>query len=113
MQARTLIAALLVVFPTVASAQRGGGSRAASGRDPTLMDNAQQGRGGVVNNGQIEDLSPVKLLIDKRKDLQLRDEQVKQIKDVESKMKKTNEPLFHALDSLRNEAKPRLAGQKD
>jgi hypothetical protein len=112
MQARTLIAAVLVVLPAVATAQRGG-SRAAAGRDPGLMDNSQQARGGVVNNGQIEDLSPVKLIIDKRKDLQLKDEQVKQVKDIESKMKKTNEPLFHVLDSLRNEAKPRLSGQSN
>jgi len=53
----------------------------------------------------VENISPIKLLIDKRKDLKLTDEQVKQIKNVESTLKDKNQGLFKALDSLRKEIK--------
>lgn len=59
-----------------------------------------------LSNKDVENMSPVKLLIDKRKDLKLSDEQLKQYKDLETSLEGNNEPLFSALDSVRNEMKP-------
>ena len=58
-------------------------------------------------------MSPIKLLIDKRKDLKLSDDQVKGLKDIESKLKEKNDPSFHALDSLRRAAQPPLHDPSD
>src|SRR6185503_19207232 len=63
-----------------------------------------------ISNGDVEEMSPIKLLIDKRKDLKLTDVQVHQFKDFESAMKKKNEPFFKSLDSLRDDMKPRGGG---
>jgi len=69
------------------------------------------GRGGAssglqLSNGDVEEMSPVKRLIDKRKDLKLTDAQVKQFKDLEKEMKMRNEHWFHVLDSLRKNMTP-------
>ena len=103
---RTFVAALLL-FPTIASAQRGGGS---FGRDP----GANYGGPGAIpglqlSNGDVEDMSPIKLLIDKHKDLKLSDEKLKGIKDLETKLKEKVKPSFKALDSLRREMRPRVS----
>ena len=54
----------------------------------------------------LEDMSPLKLLIDKRKDLKLTDAQVSTFKDSEGKLKDKNAPLFKAVDSLVREMRP-------
>lgn len=98
-----LLAALLV--PVVTSAQ----GRKVRGE----MEADRKGDFGAVPMGtklsvrDVEDMNPVKLLVDKRKDLKLSDDQLKQIKEVDSKMKEKNQPLFKALDSVRSETRPR------
>ena len=63
--------------------------------------------GGVkLSNRDVEDISPLKLLIDKRKDLNISDEVVKKLKDLENQLKETNRESFRALDSLRRLAQP-------
>jgi hypothetical protein len=42
--------------------------------------------------GDLEDISPIRLLIGKKKDLKLSDEQVNKLKELEGKLKETNEP---------------------
>jgi hypothetical protein len=70
------------------------------------------GRGGgasaglQLSNGDVEEMSPIKRLIDKRKDLRLTDAQVKQFKDLEKEMKMRDEHWFHVLDSLRKDMTP-------
>jgi len=56
-----------------------------------------------LSNGDVEEMSPIKRLIDKRKDLNLTGDQLKQFKDLESEMKLRNEHLFKQLDSLRKD----------
>jgi len=57
-------------------------------------------KGPTLRVRDIEDQSPLKLLIDKRKDLKLSDAQVSQLKDSETKLRDVNAPLFKAVDSL-------------
>jgi hypothetical protein len=111
------LAVALILVPTIASAQRGGGGGGSSRTrgDPKADFNAIAGDKGAikVSNRDIEDISPIKLLIDKRKDLKLSDDQVKRLKDIESKLKETNDPSFRALDSLRRVAQPPLHDASD
>lgn len=66
-----------------------------------------------LSNRDVEDISPIKLLIDKRKDLKLADDRVKQLKDIEGKLKDKNEPSYKALDSLRKVMKPSSTPNED
>jgi hypothetical protein len=96
------------LLPTAVFAQRGGGMRGGS----RMGGQEGMGRGGgassglQLSNGDVEEMSPIKRLIDKRKDLKLTDAQVKQFKDLEKEMKTRNEHLFHVLDSLRKDMTP-------
>lgn len=103
MSRRLLLLTALLLVPTIASAQRRGGA-GGFGRD----DGANYSGPGAIpglqlSNGDLEDMSPIKLLIDKRKDLKLSDEKLKELKDVENKLKEKVKPSFKALDSLRRE----------
>jgi len=64
--------------------------------------------GSTINlsNRDLENISPLKLLVDKRKDLKLTDDQLAKIKDREDKLKESMKPSFGALDSLRRIATP-------
>ena len=112
---RIVFAALLLV-PAVAAAQRGGGggaggtSEASSRRDSRAhFDEVEKGTkpGLQLSNGDLEDISPIKLLVDKRKALKLSDDQTRQIKEIDGTLKAKNAPLFKTMDSLRIELKPR------
>lgn len=107
---RALNVALLAfaLLPAAVQAQRGGGGRVRG--DPKAdWNSVENGNKGVkLSKGDIEDISPIKLLIDKRKDLKLSDDQLNKLKDIEKTLKETNEPSFKALDSLRRAAQPPL-----
>lgn len=106
MSSRTA-ALVLALVPATLTAQRGmgGGMRGGGGRS----GGQEGGHGGggssmlQLSNGDVEEMSPIKRLIDKRKDLKLTDEQVKKFKDLETEMKARNERLFKQLDSLRKD----------
>jgi hypothetical protein len=55
----------------------------------------------------LEDISPLKLLVDKRKDLKLTDDQQTKLKELRSTVDKTNEPTMAKFDSLRIVMRPR------
>ena len=97
MTGRLLLAALLLV-PSIAFAQRGGGRTQADRKTP-LFDKEEAPKGPTLRVRDIEDQSPLKLLIDKRKDLKLTDAQLAQFKTAEDKLKEQNAPLFKSLDS--------------
>jgi hypothetical protein len=98
---------VIALVPATLIAQRGGG-----GRGGSRMGGGDEGsRGGGqsllrLSNGDVEEMSPIKRLIDKRKDLKLSDAQVKQFKDLETEMKQRNEHMFKQLDSLRKDMTP-------
>ena len=107
MSRRLLVVAALLVLPTVVSAQRGRGF----GRDEGAQYSGVGSAGGLqLSNGDVEDMSPIKLLIDKRKDLKLADDKVKQLKDIEGKMKEKLEPSLKTLDTLRRDMRPPAGG---
>lgn len=102
MRIRVLSSLALILVAATASAQRGG--RGFGKADRPDWDKMGKGAPGLqLSNRDVENMSPIKLLIDKKKDLKLTDDQVKQLKDIEGKLKSTNEPNFKVLDSLRRE----------
>lgn len=103
---RRLAGLVLIVGPSLVLAQRGGGGGGGSVRgDPKAKWDqiGKEGAGLKLSNGDLEDISPIKLLIDKRKDLKLSDAQLKQFKELQTAERTKNEPLFKALDSLRKD----------
>jgi len=95
----------LVLLPAVGSAQRGGSSGRVRGDPKADWNSVSNANAGVkLSSRDLESISPIHLLIDKRKDLKLSDDQLNRLKDVENKLKGTNEPSFKALDSLRRAA---------
>jgi hypothetical protein len=96
---RTILLAAFLALPAIATAQR---SRTASDRRTELFDkdSASSRQAPMVRSRDLEDMSPIKLMIDKRKDLKLTDAQLGQLKDNESKLKDKNAPLLKAVDSL-------------
>lgn len=105
MSSRRLLVLALLVLPVVALAQR----PKERGTKPPDLDKLAAGdrRAGLqLSNKDVEGMSPIKLLIDKRKDLALTDDQLKGLKDLDAALKTRNESLFKQLDSLRQEMKP-------
>jgi hypothetical protein len=96
---RFLLLAVFLAIPSFASAQR---TRTASDRRTDLFDkdSSSAKQAPAVRARDIEDMSPIKLIIDKRKDLKLTDAQISQLKDSDGKLKEKNAPLLKAIDSL-------------
>jgi hypothetical protein len=95
---RLLIASALVIAPCTLLAQRGG--RTQADKKTSLFDKQEMPKGLDIRVRDLEDQSPLHLLIDKRKDLKLTDAQVSQLKDAEGKLKDKNAPLYKSADSL-------------
>jgi hypothetical protein len=108
MTANKRILVSLILLPTVALAQRGGGGSRVRG-DPKADWQSVMGSnsGGMkLSTRDVENISPIKLLIDKRKDLKLTDDQLNRLKELDGKLKEKNQGSFKALDSLRRLAQP-------
>ncbi|MCC7194946.1 MAG: hypothetical protein IT356_05260 [Gemmatimonadaceae bacterium] len=66
-----------------------------------------------LSNGDVEDMNPVKYLVDKRKDLKLSDDQLKQLRAMNDWLKESTKPQYHVLDSLRNATRARAGENAD
>ena len=110
MKRRYLLVASLLVLPSLAVAQRGGGGGGGRSRatehDKMFSDDKDAPKGPTLRTRDLEDFSPIRMLIDKRKDLKQSDAQVDGLKKAEEPLKQNNEPLMKALDSLVREMKP-------
>ena len=109
----------LILVPAIAAAQRPGGAKGKMGSDKddpkSAFDQINKSNEGALklSNRDVEDLDPLKLLVDKKKDMKLSDDLVKQLKDLDGKLKTKNEPLFKVLDSLRTVIKPKNSPSDD
>ena len=95
---RLLVTTTLLVAPSILLAQRGG--RTQADKRTELMDKSEIPKGIDVRVRDLEDQSPLHLLIDKRKDLNLTDAQLSQLKDAEEKLKEKTAPTLKSADSL-------------
>jgi hypothetical protein len=102
---RSTLVVALALFPLVtAGAQRT--RSAATKRDSATFGDDNMPKGPAIRGRDLEDLNPIKLLIDKRKDLKLSDAQVDGLKKQESQVKDKNQSLYKAVDSLAHEMRP-------
>jgi hypothetical protein len=100
MFSRRLAAVTFLLIPSIASAQRRvRGERKEDWSDIGTSVSLK------LSNRDVENISPVKLLIEKRKDLKLSEEQLKQVKEMEARLKEKNDSLFKVLDLLRRDMK--------
>jgi LTXXQ motif family protein len=107
---RLLVFATLVALPSVAASQR---TRSQADKRTELFDRDSSRQTQTLRVRDVEDQSPIKLLIDKRKDLKLTDAQLSQLKDTESKLKDKNAPLLKAVDSLVRDMRSAASSQSD
>ena len=99
MNRHALLIASVLALPSIATSQRGGSGAT---RKTELFDKNEV-RGPSIRVRDVEDLSSVRLLIDKRKDLKLTDAQLAQLKDSEGKLKDKTAPTLKIIDSLIHE----------
>jgi hypothetical protein len=109
---RLLVLTALLAIPSVAAAQR---SRTQSDRRTELFDKDSSSRQApmLLRVRDVEDLSPIKLLIDKRKDLKLTDAQLSQLKDSEGNLKDKNASLLKGIDSLTRDLRSAMGSPSD
>ena len=108
MNRRLVLAATLLVLPTAAFAQRGGGTRSRAAEHDEMFGQDSTPKGPSLRTRDVEDFSPIHMLIDKHKDLKLSDAQVDGLKKSEQSLREKNAPLLKALDSLVREMRPPL-----
>lgn len=100
----TLLAALILLPLGTAAAQRS--RSAATKHDDAKYADDEVAKGPAIRGRDLEDLSPIKLFIDKRKDLKLNDAQIDALKKSDEQLRQKNQPLYKAVDSLARAMKP-------
>lgn len=101
----TLLTGLVLCIPSIVVAQRGGSRRGSSAAtDPFAQMGSSSGPSFRARD--LEDFDPLKILIDKKKDLKLSDAQVDGFKQSDEKMKEANKPAFDTIDSLMRVLRP-------
>ena len=102
---RSVLLAALVLLPVgTAAAQRS--RSAATKHDDAKYADDEMAKGPAIRGRDLEDINPVKLFLDKKKDLKLSDAQVEALKKSESELKDKNQALYKAVDSLARAMKP-------
>ncbi|MEO7085496.1 MAG: Spy/CpxP family protein refolding chaperone [Gemmatimonadaceae bacterium] len=97
---RALLVACVIALPSLATAQRGGGSGATK---KTEFFDKNEKKGPTLRVRDVEDISSIHLLLDKKKELKLSDAQVNTLKELENKAKDKNGPQLKIVDSLIHE----------
>lgn len=97
---RTTVVVLAFV-PSLALAQRGGMGGAKKADWNSVEASAP--RGPTISAKDLEKISPLRLFVDKKKDLKLSDAQLALLKDADAKLKTDNATRFQLVDSLKKE----------
>jgi hypothetical protein len=97
MRKSILILCAALMIPAMSAAQR----RAAAGTGEPAPRSARPQRPPTM--GQLEDLNPAAMLVDKRKRITLADSQVAQLKAIEKTIRDRNAPILAEYDSVRKE----------
>ncbi len=110
-----VLSALVLMFPALASAQRGGGTRSEATKRSFGFDSTDSfsRRPAAVSARDLQELDPLAILLDKRKDLKLTDDQTAKLRDMEAKLDSAHRMPFRALDSLNREMPRGGSGMSD
>jgi hypothetical protein len=111
MLSRKVAIVALFLIPSVAVAQ-GRKVRGDKEADWNKIDKEVQA-GPKVDKGDIENFSAIKVIVDKKKDLKLSDDQVKKFKDLDKQEEGVNDELFKRVDSLRMAMRHRAGEDAD
>lgn len=107
---RTSVAVVAVaLLPSLVVAQARSRDRGAKDNSEALSQSMPTGP--KLSARDIEGSSPLKFLIDKRKDLKLTDDQLKQFKEMDAKQREKDAPSYKAVDSLVKMMKPSTSVQ--
>lgn len=104
---RTALFAALVLLPLATAAAQRTRSGATKHDDAAYADD-NMAKGPAIRGRDLEDISPIKLFMDKRKDLKLTDAQVEALKKSDAELKDRNQALYKAVDSLARAMKPSM-----
>jgi len=98
-----------MLAPAVAAAQK---KEMGTGKKEDWSDVASKSApaGPTISSKDFEKASPYKLMLDKKKDLNLTDAQVGAAKEADAKLLAANADRFKLLDSLKKDAKPKTSG---
>ncbi len=103
MKARVIIAAAIMIVPTIATAQGGmggmGGGRR-GGRGGHGEPGSESAREGQLKSDDIQKLNPAKALLDKRKDLKIDDTQKAQLETIANRYDWNTRVFVGVVDSL-------------
>lgn len=105
----TPVLAALVLLPAVAFAQRGMGDR--SQRDVNWNKVTASKAPPALTRKDIESMDPVRLLLEKRKELKLTDAQVAAMQAAHEQASAKNAPLLARLDTLSKAMRPSTSVQ--
>ena len=104
------LSALLLAVPTVADAQ--GRTRGDKTANWDQIESANPS-GPRVTRKDVEAFSGIGIVVDRRKDLKLSDDQVRQLRDLARREEGAVEPRFAAFDSLRAAMRSRAGVDAD
>ncbi len=103
------IALALVLLASAAESQ---GRRSFGKPDAPDLGSARAS-GVKLSRGDLEDMNPAKVILNKRKDLKLTDEQQTSVRALADRAKESQRANFKTLDSLRSETRPRIDGDAE
>lgn len=105
-----VLAALLMV-PTLAHAQRGGGGRGMGGSKEADWNSVMSDipKGPSISGKDFVEASPLAMFLDKKKDLKLTDAQITAIKAADDKLQAANKERYALVDSLKKQMRPSVA----
>jgi hypothetical protein len=112
-EARMIIAAAILIVPTIATAQGGmggmGGGRR-GGRGGRGESGGESTKEGQLKSDDIQKLNPAKVLLDKRKDLKIDDAQKAQLETIANRYDWNTRVFVAVVDSLQGIPTTRKGG---
>lgn len=102
--------AVLMLVPTVATAQRKGSMGGEKEANWNEVASKKAPPGPTISAKDFEKASPYRLMLDKKKDLKLTDAQQLAAREADAKLLADNADRFKLLDSLKKDAKPKTSG---
>jgi hypothetical protein len=101
---RLSLMAVLLVLPTILSAQKRGGGSSAGGskseRNKMTFDTTRVRSSGLLSTKDLEKENMVGFVLDKKKDLKLSDDEVKALKGINDRLKDSVSVAMNSLDSI-------------
>ncbi|HVA57097.1 MAG: hypothetical protein WBQ26_10630 [Gemmatimonadaceae bacterium] len=95
-----LAIAILAIVPSLSVAQRGGGRSGGGRRTTDRFGSGEAATVPAISRQELADLDPLAILLDKRRDLKLTDDQTAKLEAMNGQLIDAQRPPFHALDSL-------------